>query len=52
MEESPMVFEHALVNRSWLSYEIGKSRPGLFREVQSKANLLMPSSDSSEVAAI
>jgi len=26
MEESPMVFEHALVNRSWLSYEIGKDR--------------------------
>ena len=21
-----MVFEHALVNRSWLSYEIGKDR--------------------------
>jgi hypothetical protein len=24
--EEPMVFEHALVNRSWLSYEIGKDR--------------------------
>jgi hypothetical protein len=26
MEESPMVFEHPSVNRSWLSYEIGKDR--------------------------
>jgi len=25
-KESPMVFEHALVNKSWLSYEIGKDR--------------------------
>ena len=26
MEESPMVFEHPSVNRSWVTYEIGKDR--------------------------
>jgi hypothetical protein len=26
MEESPMVFEHPSVNKSWVTYEIGKDR--------------------------
>jgi hypothetical protein len=26
VEESPMVFEHPSVNRSWVTYEIGKDR--------------------------
>ena len=26
MEENPMVFEHPSVNRSWVTYEIGKDR--------------------------
>jgi len=26
MEESPMIFEHPSVNRSWVTYEIGKDR--------------------------
>jgi hypothetical protein len=26
MQESPMVFEHPSVNRSWVTYEIGKDR--------------------------
>ena len=26
MEESPMVFEHPSVKRSWVTYEIGKDR--------------------------